>query len=151
MLDPLHYLWDSKHLEIHPAVSRPHPTRSSLPANWAGMLLQNQQSENPHLRLNICVVISSSRGVNAKMLMITMIALSRGELALVHWGDDNDGEGNLMLKMSGEVLGVSLKLCWGNEMDEDVNHVCDIQTQQALREGVDSVDSCREVVWSHPG
>lgn len=56
-----------------------------------------------------------------------------------------------MLKMSGEVLGVSLKLCWGNEMDEDVNHVCDIQTQQALREGVDSVDSCREVVWSHPG
>lgn len=56
-----------------------------------------------------------------------------------------------MLKMSGEVLGVSLKLCWGNEMDEDVNHVCVIQTQQALREGVDSVDSCREVVWSHPG
>lgn len=56
-----------------------------------------------------------------------------------------------MLKMSGEVLGVALQLCWGNEKYEDINHIRVIQIQQAFQEGVDSVEPCRGAVWRHHG
>lgn len=32
-----------------------------------------------------------------------------------------------MFNMSAEVLGVALKLCWGNEKYEDINHIRIIQ------------------------
>lgn len=56
-----------------------------------------------------------------------------------------------MLKMSEEGLGVALKFFWGNEKYEDINHSHVIQIQQALPEGVDSVESRQEIVWRHHG
>ena len=56
-----------------------------------------------------------------------------------------------MLKMSREALGVALKLCWGNEKYEDINHIRVIQIQQAFQEGADSVEPCGEAIWRHHG
>lgn len=44
--------------------------------------------------------------------------------------------------MSGEALGVALKLGWENEKNEDINHIHVVQTQHALQGGVDSMESC---------
>lgn len=57
--------WALLYLEIRPAVNRPHLISAGPPAHGAGMLPWNQQSENSHLRLNICLAISSSREVSA--------------------------------------------------------------------------------------
>lgn len=124
VLPCLHYLWDPESFYAWKSIlllSRPHPNRDQLPANWAGMLLQNQQSENPHLRLNIYLAIASSREVNAQRLMVTMISFPPGEATLASRWDDNDREGIWCWKWL-EVTGSCPELCWGNEKYEDITH-----------------------------
>lgn len=65
--------WVCLSLEIPPAVERDTPLDQLAP-NGAGMLFRNQQSRNPHLRLNICLAMSSPREVNTQKRMRTMIS-----------------------------------------------------------------------------
>lgn len=151
VLPCLHYLWDPASFYAWKSIllsSRPHPHRDQLPANWAGMLLQNQQSENPHLRLNIYLAIASSRDVNAQRLMVTMISFPPGEATLASRWDDNDREGIWCWKCL-EVLGVALSCAGEMRSMKPLRIICVIQIQQAFLEGVDSVEPCREAVWRH--
>lgn len=151
VLPCLHYLWDPESFYAWKSIllsSRPHPHRDQLPANWAGMLLQNQQSENPHLRLNIYLAIASSRDVNAQRLMVTMISFPPGEATLASRWDDNDREGIWCWKCL-EVLGVALSCAGEMRSMKPLRIICVIQIQQAFLEGVDSVEPCREAVWRH--
>lgn len=73
--------------------------------------------------------------------MITMISFPKGEAVLVPWCDGND-RGEFNVEISGEELGVALKLWWENERYEDINHVRAVQIQQAPQGGADSAEPC---------